>query len=48
MIDKEWPLNKQALQEWLDPKNFDENGIQRERLVDIRDHISKRLGGIVK
>jgi RimJ/RimL family protein N-acetyltransferase len=36
MIDKDWPRNRKALEQWLDPSNFDEKGIQKERLEDIR------------
>ncbi len=28
MLDSEWPQRKQALQDWLDPANFDEQGTQ--------------------
>ena len=36
MIDDDWPLAKAALEAWLDPKNFNEDGSQIERLEDIR------------
>ena len=32
MIDSEWETTRHAFEEWLDPANFDENGIQRSRL----------------
>ena len=32
MLDDEWPARKAALEEWLAPENFDENGSQRRRL----------------
>lgn len=32
VIDCEWPALQSAFQQWLDPKNFDENGRQRVRL----------------
>lgn len=36
MLDSEWPLNRAALEAWLDPDNFDGQGRQRRRLEDIR------------
>ena len=36
MIDKEWPTIGRALEEWLDPENFDSEGQQRRRLGEIR------------
>lgn len=36
IIDKEWPLVRQAYDEWLDPSNFDAGGQQKRRLEDIR------------
>ena len=32
MLDDEWPDNKERLQTWLSPENFDEQGIQKTRL----------------
>lgn len=36
IIDSEWPALKRAYEEWLDPSNFDSNGLQRRRLEAIR------------
>ena len=36
MLDSEWPSRKAALEAWLDPSNFDEQGHQRRKLEDIR------------
>ncbi len=36
ITDKEWPAVKRALETWLDPSNFDDQGKQRRRLADIR------------
>ena len=36
MIDKDWPALRSAYQAWLDPSNFDENGLQKRRLQDFR------------
>jgi RimJ/RimL family protein N-acetyltransferase len=36
MIDKEWPRNREALEQWLDPANFDRDGTQKRRLEEIR------------
>lgn len=36
VIDKEWPALKAAYEGWLDPGNFDKDGIQKKRLEDFR------------
>ena len=36
IIDKEWPALKAAFERWLEPDNFDEQGMQRRRLEDLR------------
>ena len=36
IIDKEWPLLRQAYIDWLNPANFDEDGTQIRRLEDFR------------
>jgi RimJ/RimL family protein N-acetyltransferase len=36
VIDGEWPALKQAYQEWLDPANFDAEGVQKRRLEEMR------------
>ncbi len=36
IIDKEWPTIGRALEEWLDPENFDSEGQQKRRLGEIR------------
>lgn len=36
MIDKDWPIIKQAFELWLQPSNFDAEGQQIARLEDIR------------
>jgi RimJ/RimL family protein N-acetyltransferase len=38
MLDSEWPSRKAALEKWLDPLNFDEEGRQRRPL----SHFQKR------
>lgn len=38
IIDSEWPQRREALQRWLAPENFDEQGQQRRRLKDFRQH----------
>ncbi|KAJ8121418.1 hypothetical protein ONZ43_g2124 [Nemania bipapillata] len=32
MLDGDWPGIKNAFDRWLDPSNFDENGLQRKKL----------------
>jgi RimJ/RimL family protein N-acetyltransferase len=34
-IDTEWPALRAAFERWLDPANFDEQGLQRIRLSDL-------------
>ena len=34
-IDGEWPALKAAFETWLDPANFDDNGVQRSKLGDL-------------
>lgn len=36
IIDKEWPSLKKAYEGWLDPDNFDRDGVQKKRLEDFR------------
>jgi RimJ/RimL family protein N-acetyltransferase len=37
ITDHEWPRVRSALEDWLDPSNFDEHGRQRRRLQDLRE-----------
>ncbi|KAG0670894.1 hypothetical protein C6P45_001659 [Maudiozyma exigua] len=39
MIDDEWPICREAFERWLDDSNFDEDGMQRFRLQDIRNSL---------
>ena len=36
MLDREWPVIRDAFERWLDPANFDADGRQKQRLADIR------------
>ena len=36
VVDREWPLLRNAFELWLDGANFDASGVQRSRLADIR------------
>ncbi len=40
IVDGEWPAIKSALEQWLEPQNFDEHGTQRMRLG-----VEKQYGG---
>lgn len=40
ILDKEWPLQKQAFQAWLAADNFDERGQQRKSLAELRKLVS--------
>jgi RimJ/RimL family protein N-acetyltransferase len=35
MLDKEWPERKRAFERWLDPSNFSDDGVQKQRLSDL-------------
>lgn len=35
IIDKEWPALRSAFEAWLDDKNFDFDGVQRQKLGDL-------------
>jgi RimJ/RimL family protein N-acetyltransferase len=35
MIDEDWPVLKEAYEQWLAPDNFDENGVQKTRLSEL-------------
>lgn len=35
VIDREWPMLRQALERWLDSSNFDHQGRQRQRLSTL-------------
>ena len=37
ITDKEWPAVRSALEAWLDSSNFDEDGLQRRSLEEIRN-----------
>ncbi|CAG9256971.1 Protein N-acetyltransferase, RimJ/RimL family [Paraburkholderia unamae] len=37
VIDKDWPLVKQAFETWLSPDNFDADGKQRASLARLRE-----------
>ena len=35
MLDTEWPQRKKAFEHWLDPSNFSDEGVQKQRLSDL-------------
>lgn len=35
ILDRDWPSIKQAYEQWLDPKNFDNNGQQKQQLSKL-------------
>ena len=43
-IDREWPYLKQAFERWLDPNNFDDEGIQKTRLSMLTAPLLKARG----
>jgi len=36
MLSEEWPVRRKALEMWLNESNFDEEGVQRKKLQEIR------------
>lgn len=42
IIDSEWPVCKETFEKWLDDGNFDEQGLQRSRLEDIRETLKQK------
>lgn len=44
MIDSEWPQLDAAFRRWLDPGNFDAQGMQRVRLSELTAPILKQRG----
>lgn len=40
MIDSEWPLIRQSFETWLALENFSPEGVQKEKLEDIRARIT--------
>jgi RimJ/RimL family protein N-acetyltransferase len=43
MTDRDWPLVRAALEQWLSPENFDPNGRQRRTLSQIRLELSDEI-----
>eukprot|EP01132_Coremiostelium_polycephalum_P002699 gene2699-3350_t len=41
ILDDEWPICKSAFKQWLDPSNFDKDGIQIQTLVKIRESLQR-------
>jgi hypothetical protein len=35
-IHTQWPALKKAYEGWLDPSNFDNDGVQKKRIEDFR------------
>jgi RimJ/RimL family protein N-acetyltransferase len=44
VIDQEWPALAAAFEQWLDPANFDSQGQQRTRLLELTAPILKQRG----
>lgn len=42
MLDREWPVAREAMERWLDPANFDADGNQKRRLEQIRSDVHAR------
>jgi len=40
MLDGDWPVAGKALEQWLEPGNFDAGGRQKERLEAIRERVN--------
>lgn len=46
ITDKRWPVVKLALETWLSPDNFNENGREIRKLEDIRKQIERKTNGV--
>ncbi|KAF2715892.1 acyl-CoA N-acyltransferase [Polychaeton citri CBS 116435] len=44
ILDHEWPIRQLALQKWMRPHNFDDNGCQKANLVSIRNELEGQQG----
>ena len=44
IIDKEWPVLRQAYEGWLSPANFDAEGRQKRRLEEFRAKFGAEAG----
>jgi RimJ/RimL family protein N-acetyltransferase len=44
MLDTEWPARKRALEAWLDPENFDDEGRQRRSLAEMSSPSARGRG----
>ena len=47
VIDKDWPPLKEAFEAWLDPSNFDEDGIQKKRLSQMTSFMAAKCVGCI-
>jgi RimJ/RimL family protein N-acetyltransferase len=43
-IDQEWPALRESYSRWLSPNNFDQNGMQRQRLSELTGPLLKQRG----
>lgn len=39
ILDKEWPLQKAAMEKWMDDSNFDGDGRQKMSLAAIKKEL---------
>jgi RimJ/RimL family protein N-acetyltransferase len=44
ITDAEWPARRAAFEAWLSPDNFDEDGLQRRSLAELRKGIQAAAG----
>ncbi|KAI1123586.1 acyl-CoA N-acyltransferase [Nemania abortiva] len=44
IVDGDWPGIRDAFDKWLDPSNFDEDGLQQSKLEDYRKKQNKGVG----
>jgi RimJ/RimL family protein N-acetyltransferase len=43
ITDREWPLRRAAFEAWLSPDNFDDRGMQRHSLEEVRSGLTLAL-----
>jgi len=39
ILDRDWPAAKEAFETWLNPANFDQQGLQKVSLSKLTSHL---------
>lgn len=40
--ENQWALVREAMEQWLSDENFDEQGVQKRRLEEIREELGRK------